>query len=103
MFTTIVLFNLYGKNSKKWRKAAKRHIKHHVKQHEKEKIAEKIPVDNAETVINTAELDKSVSERKKKLKECYKDENLKMTTNPLHDAKFIPLRRLSVGRGSEIE
>ena len=102
MFTTIVLFNLYGKKSKKWRKAAKRHIKHHVKQHEKEKIAEKIPVDNAETVINTAELDKSVSERKKKLKK-YKDENLKMTTNPLHDAKFIPVRRLSVGRGSEIE
>ena len=92
----------YQKKSKKWRKAAKRHIKHHVKQHEKEKIEEKIPVDNAETVINTAELDKSVSERKKKLKK-YKDENLKMTTNPLHDAKFIPVRRLSVGRSSEIE
>ena len=29
-----------------------------------EKIEEEIPVDNAETVINTAELDKSVSERK---------------------------------------
>ncbi len=39
MFTTIVIFNLIGSKSKKWRKAAKKHIKYYVNSFEHE-IAE---------------------------------------------------------------